>query len=100
MKLAVLSMVVFFASSSVFAQNVDAGRQTFVARCAGCLASGGRLEGLVLNQGADDLQLLGDDRKIHLLRKEGNRYRAVTSQSDWPSYHGGAQRPPRNPPAP
>ena len=35
-----------------------------------------------------DLQLLGDDRKIHLLRKSGDRYRAVTSQADWPSYNG------------
>ena len=29
-----------------------------------------------------------DDRKIHLLRKSGARYRAVTSQADWPSYNG------------
>ena len=42
----------------------------------------------MLNQGADDLQLLGDDRKIHLLRKSGDRYRPVTSQTDWPSYNG------------
>ena len=40
------------------------------------LANGSSLEGLVLNQGHDDLQLLGDDRKIHLLRKSGDRYRA------------------------
>ena len=42
------------------------------------LASGSSLEGLVLNQGTADLQLLGDDRKIHLLRKSGDRYRPVT----------------------
>jgi alcohol dehydrogenase (cytochrome c) len=52
------------------------------------LTSGASLEGLVLNQGLADLQILGDDRKIHLLRKSGERYRAVTSQSDWPSYNG------------
>ncbi len=52
------------------------------------LADGSALEGLVLNQSALDLQLLGDDRKIHLLRKSGERYRAVTSQADWPSYNG------------
>ena len=34
------------------------------------------------------MQLLGDDRKIHLLRKSGDRYRPVTSQTDWPSYNG------------
>jgi alcohol dehydrogenase (cytochrome c) len=52
------------------------------------LVDGGVIEGLVLNQSALDLQLLGDDRKIHLLRKSGARYRAVTSQADWPSYNG------------
>jgi alcohol dehydrogenase (cytochrome c) len=52
------------------------------------LADGSAIEGLVLNQSAVDLQLLGDDRKIHLLRKSGDRYRAVTSQADWPSYNG------------
>jgi len=52
------------------------------------LTDGGSLEGLILNQSALDLQLLGDDRKIHLLRKNGAQYRAVTSQTDWPSYNG------------
>jgi alcohol dehydrogenase (cytochrome c) len=52
------------------------------------LANGSTIEGLVLNQGVGDLQLLGDDRKIHLLRKVGDRYRAVSSQTDWPSYNG------------
>jgi alcohol dehydrogenase (cytochrome c) len=52
------------------------------------LVDGGTIEGLVLNQSALDLQLLGDDRKIHLLRKSGDRYRAVTSQADWSSYNG------------
>jgi alcohol dehydrogenase (cytochrome c) len=52
------------------------------------LASGATLEGLVLNRGTTDLQVLGDDRKIHLLRKSGERYRTVTSQADWPSYNG------------
>ena len=49
---------------------------------------GGGVDGLILNQSALDLQLLGDDRKIHLFRKSGERYRAVTSQTDWPSYNG------------
>jgi len=52
------------------------------------LIEGGVVEGLILNQTALDLQLLGDDRKIHLLRKSGGQYRAVTSQADWPSYNG------------
>ena len=49
---------------------------------------GGSVEGLVLNRSASDVQLLGDDRKIHLLRKNGAQYRAVTSQTDWTSYNG------------
>jgi alcohol dehydrogenase (cytochrome c) len=52
------------------------------------LLDGGRVQGLLLNQSALDLQLLGDDRKIHLFRKSGERYREVTSQTDWPSYNG------------
>src|SRR6185312_7565549 len=52
------------------------------------VAGGGLVEGLVLNQSAVDLQLLGDDRKLHLFRKSGDAYRAVTSQADWPSYNG------------
>ena len=52
------------------------------------LAGGGTLSGLVVNQSAADLQLVGDDRRIHLLRKSGDRYRAVTSQEDWPGYNG------------
>ncbi len=58
------------------------------ARTKIALTTGASLEGLALNQGAADLQLLGDDRKIHLLRKSGERYRPVTSQADWPSYNG------------
>ena len=34
------------------------------------------------------MQLLGDDRRIHLLRKTGNQYRSVTSQAGWASYNG------------
>ena len=52
---------------------------------------GGRtLEGLVLNRSANDMQMLGDDQSLHLLRKNGNAYRQVTSQSDWTSYNGQA----------
>jgi len=47
------------------------------------------LEGLVLNKSQFDMQLLGDDRKLHLLRTNGTQARAVTSQTDWTSYNGG-----------
>jgi alcohol dehydrogenase (cytochrome c) len=58
------------------------------ARTRVTLTTGASLEGLVLNEGAVDLQLLGDDRTLHLLRKNGDRYRPVTSQANWPSYNG------------
>ena len=58
------------------------------ARTQITLIDGGLVDGLILNQSALDLQLLGDDRKVHLFRKSGARYRAVTSQADWPSYNG------------
>jgi alcohol dehydrogenase (cytochrome c) len=52
------------------------------------LTGGGSVEGVVLNQTSLDMQVLHDDGRVHLLRKTGDRYRAVTSQADWPTYHG------------
>jgi alcohol dehydrogenase (cytochrome c) len=53
------------------------------------LTDGQTIEGRVLNEGFIDLQLLTDDQRVHLLRRsEGDRYRAVTSQRDWSTYHG------------
>jgi len=50
---------------------------------------GKTLQGQVLSEGVSDLQIRGDDKRIHLLRKaDGNRFREVTSQIDWPTYHG------------
>jgi alcohol dehydrogenase (cytochrome c) len=50
--------------------------------------SGKTLEGLVLNQTTEDLQLLTDDKTVHLLRTAGESFREVTTQADWPSYNG------------
>jgi alcohol dehydrogenase (cytochrome c) len=57
------------------------------------LAAGQTLRGVALNQSSDEMQLLAEsDQKIHLLRSVsgGSRagYREVTSQADWPTYHG------------
>jgi alcohol dehydrogenase (cytochrome c) len=50
---------------------------------------GQMLQGQVLSEGMSDLQIRTDDKKIRLLRKaDGNRYRVVTSQTDWPTYNG------------
>jgi alcohol dehydrogenase (cytochrome c) len=47
----------------------------------------GRVEGYILGQSAEELQLR-TPQQIELLRKTATGYRRVTSQSDWPSYHG------------
>jgi alcohol dehydrogenase (cytochrome c) len=53
------------------------------------LQDGKMLQGIALNRSASDMQLLGNDHKLYLLRKTSSgQYRAVTSQSDWPSYNG------------
>src|SRR5215510_5885839 len=51
---------------------------------------GKTLTGRVIGEGFTDLQLATDDGKVQLLRKtaDPNRYRVVTSQRDWASYHG------------
>jgi alcohol dehydrogenase (cytochrome c) len=49
---------------------------------------GRSIEGVVLNRSPLDLQLRSGEARIHLLRREGERYREVTSSSDWPTYHG------------
>ena len=52
------------------------------------LADGSRLSGEVANEGFADLQLRGDDGRVHLLRRDGARFRQVTSDADWPTYNG------------
>ena len=54
------------------------------------LADGSKLAGLVLNESLVDMQMLGDDARLHLLRKDGSALRAVSSQADWTSYNGNA----------
>jgi len=53
------------------------------------LAGGLSLEGEVLNEGVNDLQLRTDDHRVHLLRRAANQtFRQVTSEHDWPNYDG------------
>src|SRR5271166_3448307 len=51
-------------------------------------SNGEVLDGLVMNQTPEDMQILTGDHHLHLLRKSGDRYREVTSESDWPGYNG------------
>ena len=49
---------------------------------------GRTLKGVSVNRTATDMQLRTADGKVALLRKEGAKFRIVTSQADWPSYDG------------
>jgi alcohol dehydrogenase (cytochrome c) len=49
---------------------------------------GNRLEGRVLAEGFDDLQLRTDDQRVHLLRRAGDRVREVAPGTAWPTYNG------------
>ena len=53
------------------------------------LADESSLSGVLLNQSVGEMQILGDDRRAHLLRETTpGRYRAVTSQRGWTTYNG------------
>ncbi len=49
---------------------------------------GQTLEGQVLSQSAEDLELKTNDGAIHLLRSSQGKWRPVTSQTNWPTYNG------------
>jgi alcohol dehydrogenase (cytochrome c) len=53
------------------------------------MVGGGTLNGELLGVGFDDLQLRTPDKRIHLLRRSGDQYREVTSETDWSNYNGG-----------
>jgi alcohol dehydrogenase (cytochrome c) len=66
------------------------GARPTIVRKSVQTVDGKTVEGRVLGEGLTDLQLRSDDERIHLLRRDANgRYREVTSQRDWPTYHGG-----------
>ena len=64
------------------------GGRGFPTRMTVQLTDGKKLEGLAIGSTSREVQLRTDDQRIHLLRKAGERYREVTSQVDWSSYHG------------
>ena len=59
-----------------------------IVRTTATLADGKTLEGVQMAQGFNDLQVLTDDKRVHLLRRNGDRFREVTSTTDWPTYNG------------
>ena len=59
-----------------------------VVRARVAMADGRTLDGVVLGEGFDDMQLRTDDGRVHLLRRAGDRFRSVTSDPSWPTYNG------------
>jgi alcohol dehydrogenase (cytochrome c) len=58
-------------------------------RITAMTTDGRTLEGVALGQTGRELQLRTDDEHIHLLRRAaGDRFREVTSQTDWPNFNG------------
>ena len=51
-------------------------------------AAGGTVEGSVIGEGFDDLQIRTADGRVRLLRRAGDRVREVTSETPWPAYNG------------
>jgi len=51
--------------------------------------TGETIEGVVIRQSFEDLQLRLADGSVRLFRRDGDRVRPVTSETDWPSYDGG-----------
>lgn len=72
-----------------FLRTLKPAQGSATAHTSVTLETGSTLQGVTLNRSASDLQLLGEDQKLHLLRKTpSGRYREVTSQTDWASYDG------------
>ena len=71
-----------------FVRTLPARRSEAPARVSVNTSGGAPLSGFLLNRSADDMQVLAEDGTLHLLRKDGSRHRRVTSQVDWPTYHG------------
>jgi alcohol dehydrogenase (cytochrome c) len=61
-----------------------------IQRAKVTLIDGARLDGMILNRSAEDMQLLDGTQRLHLLRSSGKHgFREVTSQMDWANYDGG-----------
>ena len=72
-----------------FARTLRPGRADAPVRIRTTLADGRAVHGVVLNRTTSDMQVLADGgAALHLLRLAGETWRPVTSQTDWPTYHG------------
>jgi alcohol dehydrogenase (cytochrome c) len=48
----------------------------------------GSIHGIVRNKSAYDMQVQGDDGRLHLLRRSNNQWREISGGRDWPTYNG------------
>lgn len=81
-----MAPLIAFLRSSIQRQ----GRRQELVRAKVQTTTGKTLDGEVLSQGFEDLELRTDDHRVHLLRRAGDRFREVTSETDWPGYNGDA----------
>jgi cytochrome c oxidase cbb3-type subunit 3 len=71
-----------------FLRTLGPRRREAPARVDVETGAGTQLSGYVLNRSADEMQVLADEGTLYLFRRDGSRHRRVTSQADWPTYHG------------
>jgi len=71
-----------------FLRSIQRGPSAENARRTFERTDGKRLDGVVLAEGFDDVQLLTADGHVSLLRRTGDRVREVTSETSWPTYNG------------
>jgi len=71
-----------------FLRTIQRAADRPLARLTVQTTDGQTLSGAVLGQGFDDLQLRTDDGGVRLMRKDGPRFRNVTSETGWPVYNG------------
>jgi alcohol dehydrogenase (cytochrome c) len=64
------------------------GRSEARARVSVNTSDGASVSGFLLNHSTEDMQVLTDEGILQLFRRDGSRHRRVTSQVDWPTYHG------------
>ena len=57
-------------------------------RVKALLTNGKTLDGIQLGQGFSDMQVRTDDGKVHLLRREGDKFREAAAGVDWPGFNG------------
>lgn len=89
MRIPSLSLVVAVSFLSQAVAQIQIAAPPSVAHRTVQTTDGRTIEGQVMSEGMQELDLRGDDHQLHLLRKApGDKYRVVTSQTDWPSYNG------------